>query len=144
MPQGKIAGFNRPLTEGEIIIQTAYLIEKDFGLSLDDGGKRAEFEDDLAKFLADSLLSGTAKEMTIPFTVKASPAGRMLGVKIATNTDEIGGVEGIASGFALSDIVEVLKKIPEEVDKVRTFTKPGAYRNFGEPQDRLHYTIKCA
>ena len=133
MPHGKIAGFDRPLAESEIIISFTYDVDYDYGLSLETNSKRKEqeeiFED---KFRGHVDVLGSLDD----YTVRLSPAGRSLGVDLATGTTELLSDE-------LNGIERAINNIADDMGVITGFIVPSAYgRNAGKMIDRLEYTIK--
>jgi len=127
MPHGKIAGFDRPLAESELILETALRVDRELGENLEDEVLRDEKESIIEERMG-FLLSGDV-------TVKLSPAGFTLGVQVALGTDEVNSEE--------IDVIEsAIKEFIEDSPDVDGFALPTGFKDMGAEVDEMEYSIQ--
>lgn len=127
MPSGKIAGFDRPLAETELIINTALDVTRDYGNNLENSEFRAEQE----KVMKQEL---DAVRLT-DLDVELSPSGFVVGVRIATGETEI-------SDQIIEDVEDGMNGVVNNFDQVDGFVVPSGVRRGALEQVReFRYTI---
>lgn len=130
MAHGKIAGFDRPLVESELIINTALNVDRDYGAELENNEARAAEEDFVEKKLEWNVEDG--RDMS----VRLNQAGYVLGIEIATGRDEIADVH-------MNEIQSTIETIVNEEDRFDGFAVPGPMRGAGELTDEFRYSIRA-
>lgn len=139
MPRGIIAGFPRPLTEGEIVINSGFAITDDYGANLENSDFRANEEDKMEQIIVNTVGGGLGRDMA----VKLGPAGNMTGIQIATSSDVILSEETRGNVLSVVDIERVLNEIKDTVSGITGFRVPTSFPvGFAETVDEPYYGIE--
>lgn len=141
MPEGKIAGFDRPLVESEIIVSTAFSVSDEYDeggeLTLENSGNRADVEDEIENFMSNNGGRGFRD-----ITVKLTPSGSLTGAQFATGRDEILSEE--QRRFSLEEFESLLMDLVDDHPAFTGFRVPNAYNTgFGDYVDEPYYSIEC-
>ena len=139
MTKGKVAGFPRPLAEGELVFNFLYNVERSYGRKLESDTFRAEQEEEIEDVF-ESNLGRIASGMEI----KLSPAGRAVGLRVATGVDEMPSSESRSNKPSVESVVDAVEKVKEQFDKIEGYAVPTGYTfGFAEPADEPLYTVKA-